>query len=234
MAAKKKTSQKSSIISAPKKTQSSLKKQNVVNEINKGKEALNKLGKGGSGVGRIAYEVTGAADLKRFVKNPSMKNATNLGVTIAAYAAGPALKAAAASKALKAGYAAEKSVMSTRAASLARPIPDKSMTFTRKYVPGIGPTPTGNLIPKTGKALPVSGFTKATTPRNVNRVTSGRNAAVNIKADNALRSTIAREMKRAAPAIRAGQAAGIAVAGSKVGTGTSKNSQNKNRTPKKK
>jgi hypothetical protein len=221
-------------MAAKKKNESSLKKQNAVNEIAKKKAVMNSLGKGGSGLGRIAYEVTGAGDLKRFVKNPSLKNATNLAVTAASYAAGPAIKAAAKGRALKAGYAAEKSVMQTRAAALSKPVKDKSMSFTRKYVPGVGPVPSGSLVSQTGRSTPVSGFAKATTPKNINRVTSGRNAAVNMKADRALKSTIASEMKKAGPAIRAGQAAGIAVAGSKVGTGTSANTANKKKNQKKK
>lgn len=226
MAAKKKPA-KSSIVEPKKKPQSSLKKQTAVNEVAKAKKVMAGLGKGGSGLGRIAYEVTGAADLKRFVKNPSLGNARNLAITAASYAAGPAIKAAAKGRALKAGYAAEKSVMQTRAASLSKPIKDKSMSFTRTRVPGIGPVPSGKLVSQTGRSVPVSGFAKATTPKNPNRVISSRNAAVNMKADKALKSTVANKMKKASPAIRAGQAAGAVVAGSKIGTGTSANTANK-------
>jgi hypothetical protein len=63
--------------------------------------------------GKVVYEVSGAGDVVRFAKNPSRKNAASLGLTIAAYAGGPALKAAAAGRAVKASMAAQKSVLGT-------------------------------------------------------------------------------------------------------------------------
>jgi hypothetical protein len=60
------------------------------------------IGRGLTTAGKVGYEVSGAGDAVRFVKDPSLKNAAMLGLTVAAYAAGPAAKSAQAAKTLKA------------------------------------------------------------------------------------------------------------------------------------
>jgi hypothetical protein len=179
---------------------------------------VNKFNRGMKTVNKVIYEVSGAGDVERFAKKPSAKNAAMLGVTIASYAGGPALKARAAGKAGKAALAAEKKVLGTQAASLARAIPEKSMKFTRPGGAKSMNIPKGNLVQSSGKKIPVSGFEKATTAKNVNRVTSGRIAAVNAKADKAGKVAAKDTMKAAAPKIKAANTAGVALAGSKAGT----------------
>jgi hypothetical protein len=185
------------------------------------------IGRGINMAGKVVYEVSGAGDAVRFAKNPSLKNAASLGLTVAAYAGGPALKAAAAGRAARAGLAAEKVVLKTQAASLARAIPEKSMKFSTMAHRG-DKIPVGKLITKSGTSLPVSGFAKATTPKNINRVTSGRIAAVNAKADKAGKAVVKDTMKAAAPKIKAANTAGVALAGSKAGT-TYSTQKNKNK-----
>lgn len=169
-------------------------------------------------VNKVTYEVSGAGDVERFVKKPTAKNAAMLGVTIAAYAGGPAFKAGAAAKAGKAAIAAEKAVLATQKASLARPIAEKSMTFATKLAKTGEKIPTGKLITKAEKSLPVSGFVKATTAKNVKRVTAGRIAAVNAKADRVGKAVVKEAMTKAAPRIAANTTAGKLLAGSKAGT----------------
>ena len=178
----------------------------------------NDIGRGINMAGKVVYEVSGAGDAVRFAKNPSLKNAAMLGLTVASYAGGPALKAAAAGRAARAGLAAEKVVLKTQAASLARAIPEKSMKFTRPGGAKSMNIPKGNLVQSSGKKIPVSGFEKATTAKNVNRVTSGRIAAINAKADKAGKAAVKDTMKAAAPKIKAANTAGGALAVAKGST----------------
>jgi hypothetical protein len=180
--------------------------------------------------GKVVYEVSGAGDVVRYAKNPSRKNAASLGLTIAAYAGGPALKAAATTRALKASMAAQQSVLATKAAKVAAPIADKSMKFTRSPGAKALNVPKGNLVQPSGKTIPVSGFEKATTPKNPNRVQAGRAAAVNMQADQAGYEAASRVMRQAKPKIQAAKTSGVLLAGSKGGT--TYNTQNKKKNKK--
>ena len=176
------------------------------------------IGRGLKTAGKVTYEVSGAGDVKRFAKNPSLKNAASLGLTVASYAGGPALRAAAVGRAAKAGFAAQKAVLSTKAAKVGLPIADKSMKFASKTTSSGAKTTVGKLVTQSEKSIPVSGFAKATTPKNVNRVKAGRAAAVNTQATQAGKDAAKKTMKAAAPKIKAANTAGIALAGSKAGT----------------
>jgi hypothetical protein len=183
------------------------------------------IGRGLKTAGKVGYEVSGAGDVARFAKNPSLKNAASLGLTVAAYAGGPALKAAVAGRAVKAGMAAEKAVLSTKAAKLAKPVAEKSMQFTRPAGAKALNVPKGNLVQSSGKKVAVSGFEKATTAKNVNRVMAGRSSAVNAKADRVGKAVVKETMKAAAPKIKAARTAGVALAGSKAGSTVSTEKQ---------
>jgi hypothetical protein len=189
------------------------------------------IGRGLKTAGKVTYEVSGAGDVKRFAQNPSLKNAASLGLTVASYAGGPALRAAAVGRAANASFAAQKAVLSTRAAKVGLPIAEKSMKFSRPAGAKALNVPKGNLVQASGKKVAVSGFEKATTAKNVNRVQAGRAAAVNIQATKAGKVAAKQTMKAAAPKIKAANIAGIALAGSKAGTTVS---ADKNKNKKKK
>ena len=189
------------------------------------------IGRGLKTAGKVTYEVSGAGDVKRFAKNPSLKTGAFLGLTIASYAGGPALRAVTASRAAKASFAAQKKVLANKAAKVGLPIAEKSMKFSRPAGAKALSVPKGNLVQASGKKVAVSGFEKATTAKNVNRVQAGRAAAVNAEATREGKLAAKRVTDAASRKIKTADTAGIALAGSKAGTTVS---ADKNKNKKKK
>jgi len=214
MAAKKSPS-KSSIVSAKKKPESSLKKQTAVNEIAKAKKVMSGLGKGGSGLGRIAYEVTGAGDLKRFAKNPSLKNAANLGVTVAAYAAPGIAKGVQSAAAMKAA----KSVQATkqmRAASAA-----SRAASTSRVIKPLGGT--AQATTRGGGSMAKSNISKIVVKKSPTRAAASSKAATNRATWEAAQTAAIRKE----PLVTRAKMAASAVAGGKAVSGQNANKQNK-------
>ena len=176
MAAKKKQAPaKSSIIEPKKKAESSLKKQTAVNEITKAKNVMSGLGKGGSGLGRIAYEVSGAGDLKRFVDKPSLGNARNLAFTVAAYAAPGIAKATKSAIASKVASGGSKAVTAKSTAAAL-----KASNATKSIKPLGGTT---QVTTRGGGSMAMSNVSKITVKKSParaaasSRAMSGRAAA---------------------------------------------------------
>ncbi len=68
-------------------------------------KTVNTVTKDPKKLAKVAYEVSGYGDLKRFGQKPTARNAAALGVTIASYAAGPVLKGIKTAKVAQADYA---------------------------------------------------------------------------------------------------------------------------------
>jgi hypothetical protein len=214
MAAKKKPA-KSSIVEPKKNPQSSLKKQTAVNEIAKAKKVVGELGKGGSGLGRIAYEVTGAGDLQRFVKNPSLGNARNLAITAAAYAAPGVAKGIQSGAAMKAA----KGVMAgkeTRAAAAA----SKALSKSRVIKPLGG---TANMTTRGGGQVSMSNISKIVVKKSPARAAaSSRNMTYRSAWDSAQMAAAKKQ-----PFVTGAYAAAASTITGKSVSGYNTNQQNK-------
>jgi len=122
------------------------------------------IGRGINMAGKVVYEVSGAGDAVRFAKNPSLKNAAMLGLTVAAYAAGPAAKAAQAGKVIKATQAVSKTA-DVRAAAAAVKAANTSRVV--KATKGAGTVTT-----KSGTALPMTGIKSFSTAKSPARASA--------------------------------------------------------------
>ena len=113
----------------------------------------------------------------RFARDPSLKNAAMLGLTVAAYAAGPAAKAAQSTKAIKAAQAinAQSKIRAAQAVAAA--------AKTEKVVKATKGA--GTLTTKAGTKLPVSGIKTFSTTKNPASVAAGAKGANRVKANKA-------------------------------------------------
>ena len=124
----------------------------------------NDIGRGINMAGKVVYEVSGAGDAVRFAKNPSLKNAAMLGLTVAAYAAGPAAKAAQAGKVIKATSKVA-ATADVRAAAAAVKAANTSRVV--KATKGAGTVTT-----KSGTALPMTGIKSFSTAKSPARASA--------------------------------------------------------------
>jgi hypothetical protein len=179
------------------------------------------IGRGLTTAGKVGYEVSGAGDAVRFVKNPSLKNAAMLGLTVAAYAAGPAAKSAQAAKTLKAINAvnATKNVRVAKAVLDAKGV-DKVVRATKGM---------GTLTTKGGTKLPISGIKTFATAKNPANVAAGAAGSVRAQAYKAGAAASAKAEKNVTRA----KMVTVGVAGAKAGsTVSTQNQKNKNKNKK--
>jgi hypothetical protein len=168
--------------------------------------------------GKVAYEVSGAGDVVRFAKDPSIKNAAALGLTVAAYAAGPAAKAAQTAKALNAFKAVEATSNIRAAAAAADAIKTSRVVAATKGA--------GTITTKSGVALPMTGIKTFSTAKNPVRAAASTRVVVTKEAEKAA-ATVASSMQGK---VTAGKVAGAAVASAKAGSTVSTQKQkNKNK-----
>lgn len=164
------------------------------------------IGRGINMAGKVVYEVSGAGDVKRFVKNPSLKNATMLGITVASYAAGPAAgiykaaKVANAAKAINAGADIRAVAAATKAANTSRVV---------KATKGAGTVTT-----KSGTALPMTGIKSFSTAKSPARAAA---SSYSMSTRNAAQAG-AKAGAKAQTKVVAGYGVGGAVALNKGGT----------------
>jgi hypothetical protein len=176
------------------------------------------IGRGLNTAGKVAYEVSGAGDVKRFAKNPSLKTAASLGITVAAYAAGPAagihkaVKVAQAAKAINAGADARAAQAALKAANTTRVV---------KATKGAGTVTT-----KSGKALPMTGIKSFSTAKSPARASASSYSMSSRNAVQAGKKAGAKAQNK----VVAGYGAGVTVASTKAGTTIS----TQNQKPKKK
>lgn len=166
----------------------------------------------------LAYEVSGAGDAMRFIRNPSFKNAAMLGVTVAAYAAGPAAKAAQAAKVANAMRAVNATSDARAATAAAR------AATTNRVVKATGGA--GKITTNSGKALPMTGINTFSTAMNPARAAASTRVVVGKQAQEAGLSASAAMQKL----VNSGKVAGASVASAKAGSTVSTQKQkNKNR-----
>jgi hypothetical protein len=178
------------------------------------------IGRGLKTAGKVGYEVSGAGDVARFAKNPSLKNAASLGITVAAYAAGPAAKAAQIAKAAKATKAVRATADVRAAAAATRAAKTTRVVNATKGA--------GTVTTKSGKALPMTGVKSFSTAKSPARAASSTYSMVNRQAIQAGKKAGAKAQKN----VVAGFGAGGAVAVAKGSTTVSV--QNQKNKPKKK
>jgi len=165
----------------------------------------------------VAYEVSGAGDLMRFVRNPSLKTAASLGVTIGAYALGPAAKAAQAAKVANAVRAVN-ATADVRAANAA--IQAAKTSRVVKATKGAGVVTT-----KAGTKLPMTGIKSFSTAKNPARAAASTRVVVGKEAQAAGASAAASMQK----VVTGGKIAGASVASAKAGSTVSTQKQKKAR-----
>lgn len=168
------------------------------------------IARGTKTAGKIAYEVSGAGDVKRFVQNPSLKTAGSLALTVGAYAAGPIIKGAVAAKAVKASSAVMKT-QEVRAAAAA--LAAKDATRTVRAYKGAGVVETA-----AKSKLGMTGIKTFTTGKNPNAVAAGVRKAVEKEAVGAAKKVVAQNAKKVAAAKTAATAVASAKAGSTAST----------------
>ena len=122
------------------------------------------IGRGINMAGKVVYEVSGAGDAVRFAKNPSLKNAAMLGLTVAAYAAGPAAKAAQAGKVIK---ATSKVAATADVRAEAAAVKAANTSRVVKATKGAGTVTT-----KSGTALPMTGIKSFSTAKSPARASA--------------------------------------------------------------
>jgi hypothetical protein len=180
--------------------------------------AMSKLGKGGSGLGRIVYEVSGAGDLMRFVRNPSLGNARNLAITAAAYAAPGVGKVIQSSRALKAAGAVRASAPARATAAA-----ERAATTTRNIRPPFG---IANATTRGGGSMSMSGISKISITKSPARAAASSLANSSRAAVKAGKNTMIANQRLVA----GGKGAAAVVGGSK---GAVTNMENRNKKKKK-
>ena len=178
------------------------------------------IARGMNTAGKVAYEVSGAGDVKRFAQNPSLKTAASLAVTVAAYAAGPAAKAAQAAKVAKAAKAVNATADVRAAANAA-----KAANTTRVMNATKG---AGVVTTKGGKALPMTGVKSFSTAKSPTRAAASTYSMVNRQAAQAGAQAGAKAQKN----VLLGTSFGGAIALNKGGTTISTQNQKKNQKKK--
>jgi hypothetical protein len=161
----------------------------------------------------IAYEVSGAGDAMRFIRNPSFKNAAMLGVTVAAYAAGPAAKAAQAARVANTMRAVNATADARAASAAAR------AATTNRVVRATGGA--GTITTRGGTALPMTGIRTFSTAKNPVRAAASTRVAVANEAQAAGMGAAA-SMQRL---VTGGKVAGASVASAKAGSTVSTQKQ---------
>lgn len=178
------------------------------------------IGRGLTTARNVGYEVSGAGDAVRFVKDPSLKNAAMLGLTVAAYAAGPAAKSAQAAKTL----AAINAVNVTRKVRVAKAVFEaKGVDRVVRATKGVGA-----LTTKGGTRLPIGGIKTFVTAKNPANVAAGAAGSVRAQAYKAGAAASALAEKNVTRA----KMVTVGVAGAKAGSTLSTQNQkdkNKNR-----
>ena len=177
------------------------------------------IGRGINMAGKVVYEVSGAGDAVRFAKNPSLKNAAMLGLTVAAYAAGPAAKAAQATKAIKAAEA----INATSKVRAAQAVVNAAKT--EKVVKATKGA--GTLTTKSGTKLPVSGMKTFSTAKNPASVAAGARGSVRAEANKAGNAAFSAAEGRVTRSKIAAASLASAKAGSTVSTQKQKNKPKK-------
>ena len=160
------------------------------------------IGRAAKTTGKIAYEVSGAGDVKRFVQNPSLKTGASLAFTVGTYAAGPILKAAAVGKAVKAGNKIMKT-QEVRAAAAA--LAAENATRTVKAYKGAGKIATA-----ANKDIAMTGIKTFTTGKNPNAVAAGVRKQVAMDAKAASKKVMKDNTKKIAAGYLAGGATVVA------------------------
>ena len=178
------------------------------------------IARGVSISGKVVYEASGAADAVRFAKNPSLRNAANLGVSVAAYALGPAAKAAQAAKAAKAATAVRAGMGARVASNVAKAATSQRVVKAYKGA--------GTVTTKSGKALSMTGVKSFATGKNPARVAASTRAAVSAEA----RAAGAAASAKAGKNVTRAKVAGGAIVGAKGGA-TAERERNKGRNKKK-
>jgi hypothetical protein len=118
----------------------------------------------------VVYEVSGAGDVMRFKRDPSLANFAWVAFDIATLAAGPVAKARGLTKAVEAAKAINAGADVRTAAAV-----KKALTTDRVVKATKG---TGTVTTKSGKALPMTGIKSFSTAKNPKNVASGVKGAV--------------------------------------------------------
>ncbi len=173
------------------------------------------IGRGLKTANKVAYEVSGAGDVKRFAKNPNLKTGASLAITVASYAAGPAaaglkaVKVAKAAKAVNAGADVRAAAAAVKAANTTRVV---------KATKGAGTVTT-----KSGKALPMTGIKSFSTAKSPARAAASSYSMSTRKAAQAGKNAGAKAQTK----VVAGYGVGGAIALNKGGTTISTQNQKK-------
>jgi hypothetical protein len=171
------------------------------------------IGRGLKTAGKVTYEVSGAGDVKRFVKNPNLKTGASLVITAASYAAGPAAlgfkatKVANAAKAINAAAPSRAAAAASKAANTTRVV---------KATKGAGTVTT-----KSGKALPMTGIKSFSTAKSPARASASSYSMSSRKAAQAGKNAGAKAQNK----VVAGFGVGGAIALNKGGTTISTQNQ---------
>ena len=170
-------------------------------------------------VRNVGYEVSGAGDVMRFARNPSLKTAASLGLSVAAYAAGPAAKAAQGARAAKAAQTvrATKGVRAAEAAKKA-----SSSTRVVKAYKGAGTVTT-----KAGSKANMTGIKTFSTGKNPARAAASTRSAVEREARTAGARSAARNQKKVTRGKIAAASLASAKGASTVSTQKQKQKNNK-------
>jgi len=157
---------------------------------------------------RFVREVTGVADVERFVTKPSAKTAASLAITAAAYAAGPIAKASQTKKAVQAAQDITRTMEARAAVAAANAAKTDRVVKATKGA--------GTLTTKSGKKLPVSGMKSFSTAKNPNRAAASTRVQVSKEAKDAYAAAKQASQKKVIIGFGAGGVVGTAKASTTV------------------